>query len=248
MLSVTRRASFLLGYNPLWVFAQLLGLLALILIGILFDKKHTAGGYNWKTSPFNYHPLMMTIGLLFCYGNAILSYRTLTRVPKFTVKLVHACLLVLSLIFALVGLTAIIRVKNESKPPSSHFMSLHAWMGLITIILFVFQWIFGFCCFLFPTLSLEIRQLYMPSHRLWGKTIFSMALITILMGITEAGAFEAFFVGQDANRSVRLMMIFFGLFTAGFGFIVNYLLEKNDFQRPSDPDNDSLNNNNNDKK
>ena len=58
------------------------------------------------------------------------------------------------------------------------------------------------------------------------------------MGITEAGTFDSFFADKDAKRSTRLMMIFFGMLTAGFGFIVNYLLGKNDFQRPSTEGND----------
>ena len=144
MFSSTR-TSFLSSYYTLWTFGQLMGLSAVILIGILFSKDQLFPyGYNWKTSPFIFHPLMMTIGLLFCYGNAILSYRTLTRVPKLTVKLIHALFLASSLIFAIVGFIGEIRDKNESIPPESHFLSLHAWMGLITSILFALQWIFGF--------------------------------------------------------------------------------------------------------
>ena len=162
MLPATRNGPVFLNYNHLLIFAQLIGASAVVLIGILFNKKYSPNGYDWKTSPFNFHPLMMTIGLFFCYGNAILSYRTLIQVPKFPVKVIHASLLALSLIFAAVGLTAVIRAKNEDASPNPHFMSLHAWMGLITIILFVFQWVMGFVCFLFPTLSIEIRQQYMP--------------------------------------------------------------------------------------
>jgi cytochrome b-561 len=162
MFSSTR-TGFLSSYYPLWIFGQLMGVSAVILVGTLYHKGVlSTDGYNWKTSPFSFHPLMMIIGLLFCYGNAILSYRTVTRVPKMTVKLIHGSLLVLSLVFALVGFIAVIRAKNESVPPNSHFMSLHAWMGLITLILFVLQWIFGFISFLIPKLSLEARQQYLP--------------------------------------------------------------------------------------
>jgi hypothetical protein len=74
------------------------------------------------------------------------------------------------------------------------------------------------------------------SHRLWGKTIFLFSLATILAGISEVGASFAFFVDKDAKRSPRLMIIFFGLLSSGFSFIVIYLLGESDFQRPSDED------------
>jgi len=163
MISSIERNGFLSSYYSLWIFGQLMGLSAVILIGILFNKELFSDGYNWTTSPFNFHPLMMTLGLLFFYGNAILSYRTLTRVPKFNVKLIHGSLLALSLGFALFGLTAAIRDKNEGVPPSPHFMSLHSWMGLITLILFFLQWVFGFISFLYPKLSLETRQRYVKT-------------------------------------------------------------------------------------
>jgi len=148
------------SYPILLTFAEVFGLLSVILVGLLFDRTVSSSTYNWKTNPFSFHPLFMTIGLLFCYGNAIILYRTLTETRKYTVKILHALLSLLSLIFAAIGLAAIIRQKNLLN--NSHFMTYHSWIGLTTIILFVFQWIFGFVSFLFPKLSLDIRQAYMP--------------------------------------------------------------------------------------
>jgi cytochrome b-561 len=159
--TTTTKASNLFFYL-LWGSTQLMGLHAVLLIAILYNAKLFDGGYNWTTSPFSYHPTMMTVGMLFCYGNAILLYRTFTETPKFTVKLLHAILLVVSFIFAAIGLAAIIRSKNTSKPPRSHFMSFHSWIGIATFILFAFQWVCGFISFLYPQLSLFMRQRYMP--------------------------------------------------------------------------------------
>jgi cytochrome b-561 len=152
------------GYPILLGLGELFGLYSIILVGLIFDKNVPPKNkyvYNWPDSPFGYHPLMMTLGLLFCYGNAILLYRTFTTTSKMLMKILHALLLILSLLFAAIGLTAIIRNKNINKAP--HFMTYHSWLGLTTIILFVFQWICGFVCFLFPQLSLNIRKGYMPT-------------------------------------------------------------------------------------
>lgn len=148
------------SYPILLTLAEIFGFLSLILIGLLFNKNYFAATYNWETLPFSYHPLFMTIGLLFCYGNAIIFYRTFKQIPKYSVKLAHAILLIVSLLFTILGFVAIIRQKNLGK--ASHFMTFHSWLGLATIILFSLQWIFGFVCFLIPQTSIEIRKTYMP--------------------------------------------------------------------------------------
>jgi cytochrome b-561 len=149
-------------YPILLGIVEVFGVLSIILVGLLFPKNGKYGSYNWETNSFSYHPLMMTIGLLFCYGNAIILYRTFRQSAKYPVKLFHAFLLIASLIFAAVGLAAIIRSKIIGKRP--HFMTYHTWIGLATIILFTFQWICGFVSFLFPQLSLNLRQRYMPTY------------------------------------------------------------------------------------
>jgi len=159
MFVIFRKKPYL-TYPILVSFAEIFGLISVILVGLLFDKNISSLIYDWNKSPFTFHPLLMTIGLLFCYGNAIILYRTFNKTPKLTVKILHALLLISSLVFAGIGLAAIIRSKNLQN--RSHFMTYHSWIGLTTIILFVFQWILGFISFLLPKLSLDFRNAYMP--------------------------------------------------------------------------------------
>ncbi|CAF3864905.1 unnamed protein product [Adineta steineri] len=222
------------AYPKLLIVCEIFGLLSVILSGLFFDKKLYASKYvyNWDTNPFSYHPLMMTLGLLFCYGNAILLYRTLKSTPKLIAKILHASLLIVSLVLAIVGFVAIVRSKNLRKAP--HFMTFHSWLGLTTLILFALQWICGFISFLVPQLSLNIRKAYMPSHRLWGKIIFLSAVVAILTGLSEYGYGTSFFAANDAEQDRRLIMNFFGVFTSLFSLFVIYLLSNSDYQRPPD--------------
>ncbi|CAF1401248.1 unnamed protein product [Rotaria sordida] len=220
------------SYSILLCLGEIFGLLSIILVGLLFDRRVSSDVYNWKTNPFSYHPLMMTIGLLFCYGNAILLYRTFKQIPKLMVKIFHACFLIISLTLGTFGLAAIIRSKIITNRP--HFMTFHSWIGIATIGLFVFQWICGFISYLFPKLSLDIRKGYMPTHRLWGKIIFLSSVASILTGLSEHGMTSSFFTMNDIQQSRRLVIIFFGIFTSLFSFIVIYLLSNSDYQRPPD--------------
>jgi len=217
-------------YPTLLTVAEVFGLLSVILVGLLFVENGFYPTYNWITNPFSYHPLMMTIGLLFCYGNAIVLYRTFKGTSKSIIKIVHASLLIISLAFAATGFAAIIRTKNVIlKAP--HFMSFHSWLGLATIICFVLQWIMGFVTFLAPQLNLVFRMAYLPSHRLWGKIIFLSAVAAVLTGLSEYGYGSSFFTPNDRERSRRLILNFFGVCTSLFSLIVIYLLSNPDYQR-----------------
>ncbi len=149
------------GYPILLILAEIFGLISVILVGFFFDKSVFKDTYNWELRPFSYHPFMMTLGLLFCYGNAILLYRTFKQPPKLLVKIFHAFFLLISLGFGVVGFIAIVRSKDSLN--RSHFMTYHSWVGLATLILFVLQWVFGFIIYLFPTLSLNVRTNFMPT-------------------------------------------------------------------------------------
>ena len=50
--------------------SQVVGLVMIILVGSWFGSYHN--GYGWDISTvFNYHPLFMTIGMIFLYGDGI---------------------------------------------------------------------------------------------------------------------------------------------------------------------------------
>lgn len=97
---------------------------------------------------------------LFC--SAILVYRVFANVNKLQVKILHAVLLALSLIFASIGLKAVFDSHNKANPPQDNLKSLHSWVGLSAVVLFGCQWVCGFLAFLFPKLNENIRRMYMP--------------------------------------------------------------------------------------
>lgn len=111
-------------YRILLFTGEIFGLISVVLVGLLFDSNFYTSTYNWTTNPFSYHPLLMTIGLLFCYGNAIILYRTFQQTSKSLLKILHAIFLLTSVTVAAVGFAAIIRSKNLGKRP--HFLSFHA--------------------------------------------------------------------------------------------------------------------------
>ena len=50
--------------------AQVIGFIMVILCGIWMGTYEGGGGFGWDiTTVFNYHPLFMTIGMIFLFGD-----------------------------------------------------------------------------------------------------------------------------------------------------------------------------------
>ena len=111
----------------------------------------------------NGHLDLVSFRTILCFASvAILAYRVFRDVKKIRVKILHASLLALSLIFSSIGLKAVFDNHNLSNPTKPNLYSLHSWVGLTAVVLFGLQWVAGFVSFLFPKLSEDIRQAYMP--------------------------------------------------------------------------------------
>ena len=205
---------------------------------------HHLGGFAWQKNPgleFNWHPLLMTIGMIYLYGNGmlnhmvllvafltfvswffsgILMYRMFRNERKRKLKLLHAGIMIAVFFLTVIALKAVFdshNLKPCAKPseegdfcPIPNLYSLHSWMGLITVILFLFQvnmsfknliselqfhfwlfqWLAGLVTFLFPGLASHLRSSYMPVHVFFGLMIFVSACATALLGITEKAIFK----------------------------------------------------------
>ncbi|XP_013405376.1 cytochrome b561-like [Lingula anatina] len=213
------------------VLSQILGVLVVVMVGVWMGHFH--GGFGWMENPgleFNYHPLFMVLGLVFLYGDAMLAYRVFRYERKLYIKIVHTCLHAGAIIFAAVGLKAVFDSHNLAKPkPIANLYSWHAWMGLATVILFASQFVFGFVSYLWPKLSQNARELYMPLHRFWGMAIYVMAIATAFMGMIEKIGFIGLTSSlQDPERLLTNML---GLALLCLGLVVIYVVSHPDYKR-----------------
>ena len=120
-------------------------------------------GFAWQSNPslqFNWHPFLMNLGMIYLYGNGkiiingfsqyfkkkiicflnisgILMYRIFRNEPKIKLKLAHAAIMILVFILSVIALIAVFDFHNLKQIPNMY--SLHSWMGILTVILFLLQ-------------------------------------------------------------------------------------------------------------
>jgi len=143
---------------------------------------------------FNWHPILMTISLLFLYGNGALIYRVIPAKNdghKLKLKIGHALTMMAAFVLMVIGLQAAFDSHNlardkENKPaPKPNMYTLHSWVGILAATLFGCQWLLGFLAFLFPKFSGDIRALLLPFHQYLGSAILVLAAAAALLGHLE---------------------------------------------------------------
>lgn len=148
-------------------------------------------GFSWATGDgkvFNWHPVLMTFGFVFCSTTAALSYVALPFTHK-TNKIIHLTSHAVGAVTALVGAIAVFRFHNEHN--ITNLYSLHSWLGIFTWVLFVAQWAFGFVTYFYPGARPSVRAGTINYHIGGGIGILALIYITAATGVLEKLAFNA---------------------------------------------------------
>lgn len=140
---------------------------------------------------FNFHPTLMIGGFIFFSGFAMLFYRMMTCCRKLIVKLLHTIFHAMGAACIAIGFLTIWDSKEFALPSKiPHFYSLHSWLGLTTMGLFVLQFIVGFFSFLILLCceggTAACRASLAPTHSTFGLITFIMACTTAVVGLIEA--------------------------------------------------------------
>lgn len=180
------------GFKPIFITTQIVGIVTIVLTGLFTG--YYWGGFAWRSDPglqFNWHPLLMTIGMIYLYGNGILTYRLFKDGPKPILKIVHAVIMITVFILTFIALIAVFDFHNLKSIPNMY--SVHSWIGILTVILFSFQWLAGFLIFLKPGLKAHLRGSYLDVHVFFGLMIFVSACASAFTGFTEKTLFGLLF-------------------------------------------------------
>ncbi|XP_046743179.1 plasma membrane ascorbate-dependent reductase CYBRD1 isoform X2 [Diprion similis] len=234
------QAQLLEGFNMLFGVTELVGIFLIILVTVWVT--HFRGGFAWTSDPgleFNWHPLLMTIGLVFLYSNGMLIYRTQRTVRKRRLKLVHAGIMIFCLLCTIIGLIAAFDSHNLANPPKPNMYTLHSWVGLTSVILFCCQWVAGMVSFLYPTIQPHLREAYMPLHVYFGTAGFVGVIAACLIGLNEK-AIWALQSSYSKFTDEAILINIIGLVFIIFGGLSVYMVSQNRYKRLPRPEDEVL--------
>lgn len=84
--------------------------------------------------------------------------------------------------------------KDGNADPIPHLYSIHSWLGLLTMGLFLLQFLVGVLSFLLllccESATARYRAALVPIHSTAGTTTFLLAVATAVAGLTEKAFFE----------------------------------------------------------
>ncbi|KAI5187695.1 plasma membrane ascorbate-dependent reductase CYBRD1 isoform X2 [Manis pentadactyla] len=223
------------GFLGLLVSALLVGFLSVLftLIWVL----HYREGLGWDGSAleFNWHPVLVVTGLVFIQGIAIIVYRLpwTWKCSKLLMKCIHAGLNAVAAILAIISLVAVFDFHNARSIPNMY--SLHSWIGLTVVILYILQLLLGFFAFLVPLAPLSLRAFLMPLHIYSGLLIFGIVIASALTGVTEKLFFALTKPAYSTFPPEGVFTNILGLLILVFGALIFWIVTRPQWKRPNEP-------------
>lgn len=135
-------------------------------------------------------------------GQGMLVYRSCRCCRRIWSKMLHTMFHLLAIPCIVVGFIAAWDYHElQPETPIPHLYSIHSWMGLATMAMFLLQFVSGVFSFLLlmccSSSTASFRSSMVPIHSSLGTTTFLMAIATCIAGITETALFKLSGTGLD---------------------------------------------------
>lgn len=167
----------------------------LVTLSLVVSWIHKLKGLSWESGEanevFNWHPLMMISAFDFMTV-AALSFRVAqsSSIDRYWAKLIHATSWSITIVLGTVGIIAVVKSHNDGRSGYiANLYSLHSWLGLAVMSLYVLQFIAGTAFFGFQMGSSSLRASMLQLHQFFGPFIYNMTAFTIVTGILEKETF-----------------------------------------------------------
>lgn len=182
-------------------------------------------GANDTSGLFNWHPLLMVFAFVVCMGEAVLAYKQpIINLPDRPArKTWHAALHTAAMLAGVLGLTAVIKSHTLKRPdPMNNFYSVHSFIGLTVLSLFLLQYILGVLAYLAPKFSTSNRAAFGALHAFLGLTTFTGGIAAMAIGIQEKTTFVQLVAKPGVTTAVMrlpaVLVILLGFYVAAVLF------------------------------
>ncbi|XP_072274430.1 plasma membrane ascorbate-dependent reductase CYBRD1 [Pyxicephalus adspersus] len=208
-----------------------------LVIFVLVWVLHYSDGLAWDggNAEFNWHPVLIITGFVFIEGIAIIVYRLpwTWKCSKLLMKFIHAGLHLTAAILVIVAMVAVFDFHNAKHIPNMY--SLHSWVGLVVVILFMLQLVVSIVVFLIPITPVSVRAALMPVHVYGGLLLYGGVIGSALMGITEKLIFSLKTPPYSNLPPQAIFVNTLGILIVVFGGLILWIVTRPGWKRPPEP-------------
>uniref|UniRef100_A0A161ZHV5 ascorbate ferrireductase (transmembrane) n=1 Tax=Daucus carota subsp. sativus TaxID=79200 RepID=A0A161ZHV5_DAUCS len=193
------RRTYQRSASGITVLAHLLGLTALVLM--LIWLLHYREGLDLDSENparvFNVHPFLMYFGFIFFAAEAMMAYKTVAAAHTVK-KFVHMFFNLASLVLGIVGIHA--AFKYHDKLNLEDMTSLHSWIGMAALCLFILQ-------------AKYTRARALPWHINGGRALLYMAICAAETGLMQKSTFLQLNSGRESHlvNILGVVILLFGI-------------------------------------
>ncbi|KAK7583686.1 hypothetical protein V9T40_004649 [Parthenolecanium corni] len=164
-------------------------------------------------------------------------FRVFRHKHKYTLKLMHAATNAVGLVFTLLAALAVLINHNQSNIPN--YYSMHSWVGLLAVSLYLLQAIISIAAFLLNAVSNPTKAFLLPFHIYFGHVIFVLGIAAAISGINEKAIFK---LGDEYSKlgNEAVLLNFTGILFILFGIIVVYISTNIHYKRYPRPEDNQL--------
>jgi hypothetical protein len=128
---------------------------------------------------------------LFFHANAITAFKVIPEQYSRSYHITMHFMSTFCLVMAFYVSWTFVDIQEISTHRKGHLASIHAWLGLITFIFYMIQFVLGFSVFVvfqyltkFAFLA-EIKTWFYTKHKFFGLACFLLAILSLITGVEE---------------------------------------------------------------
>ncbi|XP_075680271.1 uncharacterized protein LOC113793911 [Dermatophagoides pteronyssinus] len=219
--------------NLFWLCLVIVEILGIILLVCSILWMIQIGGFGFGDNIFNFHPVCMTLGMIVCNANGILTYRAAKNWSYKQQKTLHLILQSFAIVISWIGVASAYIFHYHKNIP--HFYSLHSWLGITALVGVTVSVITSFLTFYYPKASAVYCKLTLPFHIFGGITNIALSAGICTIGITEKAIFSLN-NDPDPNQrysslpSIAILLNMFGIVLVIFTILVVWMVTKPEFK------------------
>ncbi|XP_055845225.1 uncharacterized protein LOC129911439 isoform X2 [Episyrphus balteatus] len=194
------------------LFAWFVFLISEALAALIIHNMVAFGNVIWNAEEiskplWSNHALIMVVTMILMNGNGMMMFRLFPKCRTVFIKYLHALIHTMILIGSGYAYYLIHSFKADLDRSHFTFQQLHAYLAVLTAILYICQWASAVFVYLYMYSNQRRRKLFASWHNFLGVCVLQISIITACVQLQDMN-YKKNFEKQHAEHAMVLMVIY----------------------------------------